>query len=173
MALGAQVVHILRSYVLKLCTICTIGFAFLLIVMAFWLAHRYQKGAYWNAKRARSAENIELATELFEKAIREDSRLSGKALLALMEIDEPQGLSHMIDLIDVPEMNYITVNARVMMREVIRKRTTGTTADSLPLDPRASQEVRTEQKRQWQVWLAKAKEQYSWQNGKFVPKKQE
>jgi len=170
MALGEQIVHILKSYVLKL---YIIGFAILLIVMAIWLLRGYQKGAYWNAKRARSAGDIALATQLFEEAVRQDAKgLSFKALLALMKIDEPQSLSHMIELIDVPEMNYITVNARVMMCEVIRKRTTGTTADSLPLDPRASQEVRTEQKQQWQAWLTKAKEQYNWQNGKFVPKEQ-
>ena len=170
MALGEQIVHILKSYVLKL---YTVGFAILLFVMVIWLVYEYQKQPYWNAKRARSAEDIALATQLFEEGIREDSRLSGKALLALMKIDEPQGLSHIIELIDVPEMNYIAVNSRVMMCEVIRKRTTGTTADLLPLDPCASQEVRAEQKQRWQAWLARAKEKYDWQNGKFIPKQSE
>ena len=170
MALGDKIIHILKSYVIKS---VTIGFAILLIVMAIWLLRGYQKGAYWNAKRARSAGDIALATQLFEEAVRQDAKgLSFKALLALMKIDEPQSLSHMIELIDVPEMNHIAVNARVMMCEVIRKRTTGTTADLLPLDPRASQDIRNEQKQQWQAWLAKAKEQYSWQNGKFVLKEQ-
>jgi len=168
MALGDKIIHILKSYVLKS---VTIGFVILLIVMAIWLLHGYQKGAYWNAKRARSAGDIALATRLFEEAVRQDAKgLSFKALLALMQIDEPQSLSHMIELIDVSEMNYIAVDARVMMCNVIRKRTTGTTADSLPLDPRASQEVRAEQKHQWQAWLTEAKEQYNWQNGKFIPK---
>ncbi|MCK5272161.1 MAG: hypothetical protein KAJ52_06270 [Sedimentisphaerales bacterium] len=171
MAVGDQIIHILKSYVLKL---YTIGFAILLIVMVIWLLRGYQKGVYWNAKRARSAGDIALATQLFEEAVRQDAKgLSFKALLALIKIDEPQSLSHMIELIDVPEMNYIAVNARVMMCEVIRKRTTSTTADSLPLDPCASQEVRAEQKQRWQAWLARAKEKYDWQNGKFIPKQSE
>lgn len=171
MALGDQIVHILKSYVLKS---VTIGFAILLIVMVVWMFREFQKQPYWNAKRARAAGNIELATELFEKAVRQDTRtLSGKALLTLMKMDEPESLSHLIKLLDLPEMNYITANVRVMMYEVIRERTAGTTADSLPLDPRASQEIRAEQKRLWRDWLAKAKEQYNWQSGKFVPKEQE
>jgi hypothetical protein len=167
MALGNQIIHILKSYVLKL---YVIGFSILLVVLVVWLFYKYQTGNYWNAKRAMSAGDIELATVLFEKAVREDSRLSGDALLALIEMDESKSLSHLINLLDLPEMNYITVNVHVMICEAIRKKTTGTTADSLPLDPDASQEVRAEQKQQWQNWLAKAKEQYNWQNGKFVPK---
>lgn len=171
MPLGDQVLHILKSYVLKS---ITIGFAILLFVMVVWLLRGYVKEAYSKGKRARAAGDIELATQLFAEAVKEDTRSSSfDALLALMEMDEPESLSHLIELLDIPEMNYIAVTARVMMCEVIRKRTAGTTADSLPLDPRASQEVRAEQKRQWKAWLAKAKERYNWKNGKFVPKEQE
>jgi hypothetical protein len=170
MALRDQAVHILKSYVLKS---VTIGFAILLIAMIVCMLREYQKQPYWNAKRARSKGNIELATQLFTEAVKQDTRtLSGKALLALMEMEEPQSLSHLIELFDLPDMNYITVNKRVMICEVIRKRTNSTTADSLPLDPRASQEIRAEQKRKWQAWLTKAKEQYNWQDGRFVPKEQ-
>jgi len=165
MALGSQITHILKSYVLKSFNIV---FAIFLIALVIWLFYKYQKGTYWNAKRARSAGDIELATELFEKAVREDSRLSFKALLALTKIDELCALEELIQLIDLPDLNLIVANDREIMCKVIRKITTGTTADSLPLDPSASQEVRAEQKQQWQVWLAKAKEQYKWQNGKFV-----
>ncbi len=171
MALGTQIVHILKSYVLKS---ITIGFGILLIALVIWLLCGYQKGAYWNAKRARSAGDIALATQLFEEAVRQDAKgLSFKALLTLMKMDEFCAMEKLIDLIDMPDLNWIVGEDRERMCNVIRQRTDGTTADSLPLDPRASQEVRTEQKRQWQAWLAKAKEQYSWQNGKFVPKEQE
>ena len=171
MALGDQIIHILKSYVLKL---YTIGFAILLFVMVIWLVYEYQKQPYWNAKRARSAGDIALATQLFEEAIRQDAKgLSSKALLALMEMNELCALEELIRLIDIPDLNWIVAEDRERMCDVIRKRTTGTTADSLPLDPHASQDIRAEQKQQWRAWLAKAKEQYSWQNGKFVPKEQE
>ncbi len=171
MTLRDKVVHILRSYVLPL---YTIGFAILFFVMVIWLLYEYQKQPYWNAKRARSSGDIELATQLFEEAVRQDGRaLSLKALLTLMKMDELCALEVLINLIDIPDLNWIVSEDRERMCKVIRQRTSGTTADSLPLDPHASQEVRTEQKQQWQAWLVKAKEQYSWQNGKFVPKDQE
>lgn len=168
MALRDQIGRILRSYVLP---VYTIGFVILLVVMAMWLLHKYQTENYWKAKRARSAGDIALATRLFEEAVRQDAKgLSFKALLALMEIDEPCALEELIHLIDLPDLNWIVSDDRERMCEVIRKRTTGTTADSLPLDPRASQEVRSEEKRQWKTWLVKAKEQYDWHDGKFRPK---
>ncbi len=171
MALGEQIVHILKSYVLKL---YTIGFAILLFVMIIWGIHGYLTSAYSNAKRARSAGDIALATQLFAEAVREDTRSSSfDALLALMKMDEFCAMEELIDLIDMPDLNWIVGEDRERMCNVIRQRTDGTTADSLPLDPHASQDIRAEQKQQWQAWLAKAKEQYSWQNGKFVPKEQE
>jgi len=167
MALWDKIVHILKSYVLPLYTIV---FAILLFVMVIWLVYEYQKQPYWNAKRARSAGDIELATQLFEEAVRQDAKgLSFKALLTLMEMDELYALEKLICLIDIPDLNWIVAEDRERMCNTIRKKTSGTTADSLPLDARASQEVRNEQKQQWQAWLAKAKEQYSWRNGKFVP----
>ena len=104
MALGDQVVHILKSYVLKS---VTIGFAILLIVLVIWLVHGSVTGIYWNAKRARSAGNIELATQLFAEAVKEDTRSSsGNALLALTEMDEPQSLEHLVGLSNIFSVNY-------------------------------------------------------------------
>lgn len=168
MALGDQIVHFLKSYVLKS---YTIGFAILLFVIVIWLMYEYQKLPYWNAKRARSAGDIALATQLFEEAVRQDAKgLSFKVLLTLMEMEELCALEELICLIDIPDLNWIVADDRERMCDVIRKRTTGTTADSLPLDPHASQDVRAEQKQHWQVWLAKAKEKYDWQDGKFISK---
>ena len=87
-----------------------------------------------------------------------------------MEMDELCALEELICLIDIPDIKWIVANDRERMCEVIRKRTASTTADSLPLDPRASQEARSEQKQQWQAWLVKAKEIYVWQDGKFISK---
>jgi len=167
MASGNQIIHILKSYVLKL---YVIGFFILLVVLVVWLFYKYQTGTYWNAKRARSAGDIALATQLFKETVYGDIKLSRKALLALEDMDDLLALEALIDLLDLPEMNKIDHRVRKQMCDVIRKRTADTTADSLLLDPDASQEVRAVQKHQWQNWLAKAKEQYNWQNGKFVPK---
>lgn len=170
MALGEKVAHILKSYVLKS---ATIGLAILWIVLAIWLAHKFMTGTYWNAKRARSRGDIELSTKLFEETVRQDSKgLSFKALLALMKMKELYALEKLISLIDLPDLNWIVAEDRERFFNVIRQRTSGTTADSLPLDPRASQEVRTEQKHKWQSWLSKAKEQYKWADGRFVQKKE-
>jgi len=168
MRLGSQVVYILKSYVLKS---FTVAFAIFLIVLVIWLVRGFIKGDYWNAKRARSRGDIELAAELFKRAVKEDAKgTSYKAVLALVEMDEPQGLWELIDLMDIADMYYIDVGARVEMCEAIRSRTAGTTADGLPLDPRASQEARRQQKLQWQAWLAGAGQEYRWLGGKFVRK---
>jgi len=170
MALGDKIIHILKSYVIKS---VTIGFAILLIVLVVWLVYQYVKQPYWNAKRARSKGDIEQAVWLFKESVYKDTKLSRKALFALEEMDDLLALEALVDLLDLPEMNKVTHKIRKQMCNVIRERTDGTTAGSLPLDPRASQEVRAEQKHQWQAWLAKAKEQYNWQSGRFVPKEQE
>jgi hypothetical protein len=170
MAVRDRIVHILKSYVLKS---VTIGFAILWIALVIWLLHGYAKGAYWNAKRARAKGDIEQAVMLFKETVYEDIKLSRKALLALEEMDDILALEALVDLIDLPEMNKVTYRIRTRMCDVIRRRTAGTTADSLPLNPYAAQEVRAEQKRQWQAWLSRAKEQYNWQDGRFVPKEYE
>lgn len=137
MALRDQIVHILKSYVLKS---VTIGFAILWIALVIWLLQGYAKGAYWNAKRARSAGDIELATKLFGQTVRQDAKgISFKALLALMEMPEVRALEELIGLIDLPDLNRIVGEGREKMCDVIRQRTAGTTADSLPLDPYAPQ----------------------------------
>jgi len=167
MALGNQVVHILRSYVVKS---ATVAFAILWVALLIWLLHGFVTGTYWNAKRARAKGETDLAVALFKKTVYKDISLSRKALLALEEMNDLPALESLIDLLDLPEMNKVDYRIRKQMCDVIRERTLGTTADSLPLNPRASQVVRAEQKRQWQSWLVKAKEQYDWQDGRFVPK---
>lgn len=167
MALGDQIVHILKSYVLKS---VTIAFAIILFVLVVWLVYKYQTGTYWNARRARAKGDIYRTVILFKETVYEDIKLSRHALLELEEMEDLPALEALIDLFDIPEMNKVDHRIRERMCNVIRQRTAGTTADSLPLDPRASQEVRAEQKRLWQAWLAKAKEQYDWQDGKFIPK---
>ena len=168
MGLGNQVIHILKSYVLKSFALAV---AVLLIVMVIWLLRGYHKGAYWNAKRAKSGGDIKRSSELFKEAVKKDAKgTSFKAVLALMAMDERQGLSALIDLLDISTMNYVSVDARVMMCGVIRKRTSDTTGDKLPLDPYASQDIRAKQKRQWQEWFADAKGQYDWLEGRFVPR---
>ncbi|MGA2092654.1 MAG: hypothetical protein ABSH16_04505 [Sedimentisphaerales bacterium] len=169
MALGDKIVHILKSYVIKS---ATVGFAVLWIVLAIWLLHRHVTGTYYNAKKAMSDGNIAEATKLFGETVRQDIKgLSFKALLTLMKMNELLALEELVDLIDLPDLNWIVVEDRERFFNVIRRRTAGTTADLLPLNPNASQEIRTEEKHQWQTWLVKAKEQYNWQNGRFVPKK--
>jgi len=170
MALGEQIVHILKSYVLKL---YTIGFAILLFVLVIWLVYKYETGTYWNARRARSKEDLGQAVTLFKETVYQDVKLSRHALLELEKMNDLIALEALIDLLDLPEMNKIDYRIREQICDAIRQRTSGTTADSLPLDPRASQEVRAEQKRQWQAWLSKAKEQYNWKKGRFVPRGQE
>ena len=171
MALGGKLVHILKSYVLKSITII---FAILLILLFVWLVQGYQKGAYWNAKRAQSAGDITLATELFDKVVRDDAKgLSFKALLALMEIDELCALEKLIDLIDLPDLNWIVGVDRERMCNVIRQRTAGTMADALTLSPYETQEFRAVEKCLWQAWLSIAKDEYDWKDGKFVPKQRE
>ncbi len=147
MTSGEQIVHILKSYVLKS---FTIGFGILLVVILIWLLQGFMKGPYWNAKRARSAGDIRQATRLFEDAVREDAKgLSFKALLTLMEMNELQALERLIALMDLPDLNWIVPEDRKRMCDVIRKRTVGTTADVLPLDPYASEDVREQQRLQW------------------------
>lgn len=170
MASGDQIVHILKSYVLKS---VVIGFAILLVVLFLWLLRGFQEGAYWNAKRARSRGDIDEAVMLFKEAIHEGTKLSFKASRALMEMNELCALEGLIHLIDLPDLHWIVGVHRERMCNVIRQRTDGTTADSLSLAPYASQDIRAEQKRQWQAWLSKAKDKYDWQDGKFVPKQQE
>lgn len=171
MAFGGQNDHILRSYVVGF---FTIGFAIFWIVLVIWATRGYVTSAGYNAKRARSAGDIELATQLFEEAVREDTRSwSSSALYALMEMDDLSALEKVIRLIDLPDLNYIAGQSRERMCEAIRWRTASTTADSLPLSPYASQDVRAHEKHQWQSWLVKVKEQYNWRNGRFVPKEQE
>ncbi len=167
MALAEQIIYFLKSQVLKW---FTIGFGFFLIILVFWLFYGYQKGSYWNAKRARSEGDIYRAVSLFKETVYKDIKLSRKALLRLEEMDDLLALEALIDLLDLPEMDKINYQIRKQMCHVIRQRTSGTTADSLSLDPYASQEIRAKQKQQWQEWLTKAKEQYNWQNRKFVPK---
>ena len=170
MASENKLVHILKSYVLKS---VVIGFAILLVVLVLWLLRGFQEGAYWNAKRARSRGDIDEAVMLFKEAIYEDTRLSFKGLLALMEMNELSALEELIVLIDLSELNWIVAEDRERMCDVIRQRTAGTTADKLPLKPYAPQEIRAQQKREWQAWLVKAKQEYDWKDGKFVPKQQE
>ena len=167
MAAGEQITHILKSYVLKS---FTIGFAVLLVILVVWLVRGYQKGTYWNAKRARSGGDVERAVALFKEAVREDTRLSFKALRALMEMNQPYALKGLIELTDLPDLNWIVAKNRERMCDVIRRRTVGTTADRLPLDPYAPQDIRANQKRQWKEWFSTAKEQYDWKEGRFVPK---
>jgi hypothetical protein len=90
-----------------------------------------------------------------------------------MEMEELGALEELVGLIDLPDLNWIVGEDRERMCNVIRQRTAGTTADSLPLDPYAPQQVRAEQKRRWQGWLSRAQEQYNWQDGRFAPKEHE
>jgi len=167
MAGKEQIVRILSSYVVKS---ITIGFAIFLVVLVIWLLRKYETGSYWNAKRAQAKGDIGRAVMLYQDAVHEDTKLSLKALLRLEEMDNLVALEGLVNLIDVPKMNNVDHRIRKEMCDVIRERTSGTTADLLSLDPYASQDLRSEQKRQWQAWLSKAQEKYSWQNGKFVPK---
>ena len=169
MTSGEQIVHILKSYVLKS---FTIGFGVLLVVIFIWLIRGYQQGAYWNAKRARSKGDLERAVTLFKESIYEDIKVSRKALLALEDMDDLVALEALIDLLDIHEMNKVSHKIRAQMCDVIRRRTADTTADKLPLSPDASQDIRAKQKRQWQAWLAKAKEEYDWVDGRFVSKQE-
>ena len=170
MAARDRIVHILKSYVLKS---VTIGFAIFLVVLVIWLLRKYETEPYWNAKRARAKGDIEQAVMLYKEAVYQDLKLSPKAVWALEGMDNLPALEALVDLIDLPEMEWVSRGMRKRMCDVIRRRTAGTTANSLRLDPFAPQDVRSEQKRQWQAWLAKAEEQYSWQNGRFVPKQPE
>ena len=170
MAARDRVVHILKKYVLKP---FSVGFAIFLVVLVIWLLRKYETEPYWNAKRARAKGDIGRAAMLFKEAVCEDTRLSQKAVLALEGMDNLPALEALVGLIDLPEMECVSRRMRKRMCDVIRRRTAGTTANSLPLNSFAPQDVRSEQKRQWQAWLSKAQEQYSWQNGKFVPKQPE
>ena len=135
---------------------------------------RYERSTYAKAERALAKGKLRGAAALFAYAVGEDKEIgSFEALHRLMEMKQLEALATLIDLIDLEDLHRITAKERATMCNMIRQRTAGTTADSLSLDPHASQEVRAEQKRQWQAWLTKAKEEYNWQDGRFVPKQQE
>jgi len=170
MAIRDRIVHVLKNYVLKP---FSIGFAIFLVVLVIWLLRKYETEPYWNAKRARAKGDIERAVMLFKETVYQDQKLSPEAVWALEGMNNLPALEALVDLIDLPEMEWLSRGMRRRMCDVIRRRTAGTTANSLPLNPYAAQEVRSEQKRQWQAWLSGAEDEYSWQNGRFVPKEHE
>ena len=167
--MGCLVIGTMKLVGLLFCFAFLAVFVFLIVMFI----HQQITGSFERANRALK-EDPRKAAALFAESVRQDAKgLSYRAILKLAEIEGVYALEELIGLIDIPELKLIKVGDRKQMCNVIRQRTAGTTADSLPLDPYASQEVRAEQKRQWQAWLTKAKERYDWQDGKFVPKQRE